>query len=108
MTSPAAAASTTSQANGEPCAAQIAIETSATVRSATSRRRNVASGKRRPSRAIGRAPPTCASVMASIMAAPPLVSPVWPSATSEKAIGPAACGTPSVAEEMNQRSSFIA
>jgi hypothetical protein len=43
--------------------------------------------------------------MASIMAAPPLVSPVRLKATSENAMGPAACGTPKVPDEMNQRSS---
>ena len=94
-----------SQVKDAPEAASPAIAASASVRTTTSTRRTVAMGRLLPSRAIGMAPPTWASVMASIMAAPPLVWPVRLNATSEKAIGPAACGTPKVLDEMYQRSS---
>ena len=105
LTDPATAASTISQVKDASYAASKAIDARANVRMITSTFRTVAKGRLLPSRAIGMAPTTWASVMASIMAAPPLVSPVRLRATSEKAIGPAACGTPRVADEMNQRSS---
>src|SRR6185437_7310203 len=94
-----------SQVKDAWCAASPAIDARADVRTITSTRRTVANGRLLPSRAIGTAPATWASIMASIIAAPPRVFPVSPSATSEKAIGPPACGTPSLADETNQRSS---
>src|SRR5262245_48789596 len=104
FTDPATATKTTSQVKDASNAANRAIEPKATVRMTTRSFKDVANGRFLPSRAIGIAPTTCASVIASIMAAPPLVSPVRLNATSAKAIGPAACGTPNVPDEMNQRS----
>jgi hypothetical protein len=94
-----------SHVKGAWYAASRAIDTRADVRMTTNSFRNAAKGRPLPSRAIGMAPTTWASVVARIMAAPPLVSPVRLKATSANAMGPAACGTPRVAEEMNQRSS---
>ena len=94
-----------SQVNGASFAAHTATENRASARRATNSLRTIAKGKLLPSRAIGMAPTTWASVIASIMAAPPLVSPVRLRATSENVTGPAACGTPKVPDEMNQRSS---
>ena len=105
MTNPATAARTMSQVNEASFAAHMAMENRANVRRATNSLKNIAKGKLLPNRAIGMAPITWASVIASIMAAPPLVSPVRLKATSENATGPAACGTPKVPDEMNQRSS---
>src|SRR5262245_10570007 len=94
-----------SQLNEAWYAAHRAIEVSANVRTATNSFKAVAKGRFLPSRVIGTAPTTWASVIARIMAAPPLASPVRLKATSANAMGPAACGAPNVADEMDQRSS---
>ena len=106
MTNPATAANRMSQGKGASHAANKAVAAKASVRTMINRFRNVAAGRSFPSRAIGMAPTTWASVMARIMAAPPLASPVTLKARSENAMGPAACGTPRVADETNQRNSF--
>jgi hypothetical protein len=105
LTNPETAASTMSQVNGTPYAAQKASEVRANVRMTTNNLKKVANGRFLPSRVIGMAPTTWASVIARIMAAPPLASPVRLKATNANAMGPAACGTPNVADEMDQRSS---
>ena len=103
MTEPATATATISQVKEASYAASTAIDARATVRTTTNSFRDVAKGRLLPSRAIGMAPHTWASVMARIMAAPSVAWPVRLNATSENATGPAACGTPRVADEMNQR-----
>ena len=102
---PATAASTMSQVKAAWYAASRETEARASVRMTINSFRKVATGRFLPSRAMGMAPATWASVIARIMAAPPVASPVTLNATSEKATGPAACGTLIVADEMNQRSS---
>ncbi|GAA2814519.1 hypothetical protein GCM10010836_01940 [Aminobacter aminovorans] len=77
----------------------------AIVRNPTKSLRNVEAGRFLPRRVIGIAPATCAIVIARIMPAPPLASPTKLRARSEKATGPAACGTDKVADEANQRMS---